>query len=409
MTRLRVLWVTEEVPGREGGGGGIRQANLLIELAEHVDICLLVAGEVADEGVRSAVDVVVEVPVHPPRRGLLPARLRSAWNLWVRRRGLSVAGAMPAIRALGPEVVARHREHDIVVLNHEELFTLLPALADRAGPVVAHLFDVKSTRAQQSAGLATTRRRTRMWRAESRVMRRLEEAGLSGVDLVLVPSDEDVDVLARLAPSARRARLAVVPNGVDLRRFTPTPAPRATRVLFFGSLHYAPNVDGVIWFVRDVWPLVRAEVPAAELSVVGHGPTPEVRGLGEVDGVEVVGDVPDAPPWYAATDVVVVPLRVGTGTRLKALEAMASARPLVGTRIGLAGLGLERLDGGPAWFADDAPGLARSIVALLQDPTMAARVGEVGRSHVEAQFGWTPIADAMMRELTATTRTTRPD
>ena len=340
---------------------------------------------------------------------LLPPRLRSAWNLWVRRRGLSVAGSMPSIRALAPELASRQADHDVVVLNHEELFTLLPLVVGHRGPVVAHLFDVKSVRAQQSAALATSRRRASMWEAESRVMRRLEAEGLGVVDVLMVPSDDDVQALARVAPSDSPTTMVVVPNGVDLSRFSPSPAPAAAKVLFFGSLHYAPNVDGVVWFATEVWPLVRAGVPTASLSVVGHGPTPEVQALGEIAGVEVVGDVPDAPPWYAATDVVVVPLRVGTGTRLKALEAMASGRPVVGTQVGLAGLGLDDAHDGPARIADDAIGLAASIVALLQDPKMAARVGDVGRRYVEARFGWAPIADAMLQELTAAVRTAGRD
>lgn len=408
MTRPRVLWVTEEAPDRDGGGGGIRQANLLVELAKHFDICLLVATAVTDTAVREAVAEVVEVPLGPPRRDLVPPRLRSAWNLWVRRRGLSVAGSMPAIRVLAPELAARHHDHDIVVLNHEELFSLLPIVSGHAGPVVAHLFDVKSVRAEQSADLVPSRRRARMWAADARAMRRLEVDGLGAVDLVVVPSDDDVQALQRFAPTHHRAAMVVVPNGVDLQRFRPTPAPRSGQVLFFGSLHYAPNVDGVVWLAREIWPLVRESTPDAILSVVGHRPEPEVHGVGEVPGVDVVGEVPDAPPWYAASDVVVVPLRVGTGTRLKALEAMASGRPVVGTSIGLAGLGLERADG-PARIVDDAAGFAAAVVTLLEDPDAAAALGAAGRRHVEEHFGWGPIAAAMVRALDGALHTTRSE
>jgi polysaccharide biosynthesis protein PslH len=393
-----MLWVTEEVPDRDGGGGCVRQANLLVELATQLDISLLVAGKVTDPLVRAAVREVVEAPAAVAPAGRVPPRLRVAWDLWVRRRGLTVAGSMPAMRALAPELVARHRDHDLVVLNHEDLFPMLPLLSTpREALVVAHLFDVKSVRSHQTAAVATSRRQAWMWGADARAMRRLETEALAVVDLVITCSAEDAATLQQLRPSADTR---VVPNGVDLDRFTHTAAPGTARVLFFGSLDYEPNVDGLRWLATDIWPRVRSEVPEATLSVVGHRPGPEVRALAALPGVDVVADVPEAPSWFAGSDVVVVPLRIGTGTRLKALEAMASGRPLVGTTVGLEGLGLAALgDPPPALVADDAAGLAAAVVSLLRDPGAAQRHGAAGRRHVEEHFGWRPIASAMARVL----------
>ena len=118
-----------------------------------------------------------------------------------------------------------------------------------------------------------------------------------------------------------------------------------------------------------------------------------MRALAARAGIEVVADVPDAVPWYAGSDVVVVPLRIGTGTRVKALEAMACGRPVVGTTVGLEGLRLDGIAGpAPARIADDGPGLAAAVVDLLRDPEAARRHGAAGRRHVEAHFSWAPIA-----------------
>lgn len=400
MTRPRLLWVTEEVPDLDGGGGGVRQANLLIGLASRFEVCVLVAAELTDLAVRAAVEQVIEVHPDPGRPRRLPANLHTAWDLWVRRRGLSVAGSHQAVQALAPAVRARHRDHDVVVLNHENLLPLLPVLAGTGGPLlVAHLFDVKSLVARQALAVAPNRRQAVMWRADARLMERLEVEALRAVDLVVTCSSEDQAALDGLAPHDRRARSVIVPNGVDLDRFAPTPAAGGQRVLFFGSLDYMPNVDGVRWFVEGAWPLVRQSVPDAQLSIVGRRPVVEVLELAAAPGVEVIGEVPDAPPWFAASDVAVVPLRIGTGTRLKALEAMACGRPVVGTTIGLEGLDLGAAEPSPASVADDARGLSAAVVALLRDPAAAHRQGEAGRRHVSARFGWTALAASMGDEL----------
>ncbi len=402
MTRLRVLWVTEELPDRDGGGGSIRQANLLLGLAEHADVCLVVAAPLADEAVRAAVAEVVEVVVPGEVRWRVPDRVRAAWNLFVRRRGLSVAGSAGAARALQPELRARAHGQDVIVVNHENLLPLLPVVASSGALLVAHLFDVKSVVGEQRAAVAPTRRQATMWAADARAMRRLEVTALAQVDVVVTCSPEDEASLARLPQRALRATTVVAPNGVDLRRFTPTEPPGRGSVLFFGSLDYGPNVDGVTWFAREVWPAIRASAPTATLSIVGRRPVPEVLALAALAGVEVEADVPEAAPWFRAADVVVVPLRVGTGTRLKALEAMAAARPIVGTRIGLEGLGIDgATEGAPALLTDDGPALAAGVLAILEDPALGRAMGATGRRHVEERFGWGPIATALASDLEA--------
>jgi glycosyltransferase involved in cell wall biosynthesis len=233
-------------------------------------------------------------------------------------------------------------------------------------------------------------------------MRRAEAAALDAADLAVVCSYDDAATLERLRARPAGARIAVVANGVDLERFAPSHAPCRNRVLFFGSLDYEPNVDGLVWFVREAWPRVRAAVPGATLAVVGRRPTVEVRELANVPGVTVQADVAEAPPCYAASDVVVVAVRIGSGTRLKALEAMASGRPVVGTRVGLEGLHLEHAaPPSPAITVDTAAELADGVIGLLRNPTEAAGRGQSGRRHVEARFGWTHLAEAMAAELAA--------
>jgi glycosyltransferase involved in cell wall biosynthesis len=154
-------------------------------------------------------------------------------------------------------------------------------------------------------------------------------------------------------------------------------------------LRWWPNVDGVTWFCRDVLPLVRAAVPDVRFDIVGSEPVPEVRALAALPGVAVHADVPSVVPWLEQARVAVVPLRIGSGTRLKALEAMSAGRPVAGTTIGLEGLGIE--PGVHAMVGDAPDQLAAAVIALLTDVDLAARVAARGADHARGRFGWDAI------------------
>ena len=191
--------------------------------------------------------------------------------------------------------------------------------------------------------------------------------------------------------------MLVAPNGVDVERYRPTPLPGRPSILMTGTFDYGPNVDGARWLCDEVLPRVRAEVPDATLTLVGRGPLPEVVALADRDGVALHADVPEMAPFLEAARVAVVPLRVGTGTRLKALEAMASGRPVVGTSVGLEGLGL--VAGLHAAVADDADAFAAAIVRLLREDDHAEAMATAGRALVVERYHWPALADRFADDL----------
>src|SRR5207237_4545978 len=163
---------------------------------------------------------------------------------------------------------------------------------------------------------------------------------VTAYDGLVFVSDEDATAMTGKHRERARGPVIVVPNGVDPSVFPPSPIPREPRVVLPASLNYRPNVLGALWFCNEVWPRVQAEVPGACFDLVGREPVDEVLDLARLPGVEVHPDVPQIAPWLERARVVVVPLWIGSGTRLKALDAMAAGRPVVGTSIGLQGVGV---------------------------------------------------------------------
>ena len=208
---------------------------------------------------------------------------------------------------------------------------------------------------------------------------------------MIVCSPEDAHAFGGAGAALDRSRISVVPNGVDLTAFTPGPVPAQPRVLVPATLGYAPNVDGALWFCAEIWPRVRTVVPAATLQLVGREPVPEVLALGDLEGVSVHADVPSMTPYYESARAVVVPLRSGTGTRLKALEAMASGRPVAGTAIGLEGIGVRDRD--QVLVANDPAGFATALTELLYDNALAQRMRRRRRKapRPEQRFGWEQV------------------
>ncbi len=384
---IRVLWVADESPDRSLGGGSIRQAHLFEALASRYPVDLLVVGKVGDERVRSLAAEIIELPDargawtdHPLGRRLLELAilLGSPYPSYA-------YPARPARRALARSIRKLPVTYDLVSVEHAALAPLRVSHGAKSVITLHHLF---SGMARQELEIAPGRRQRWFRAVDLRKAERLEQGAQRTFDAVIVCSEEDGAALGGTG-SVDRSRINVIPNGVDLDKFRPGPVPPAPRILFPATLGYAPNVDGAVWFCSEIWPRIRAEIPEVRLDLVGRTPVDEVLALGALDGVAVHADVPSVNPYYEAARVVVVPLRSGTGTRLKALEAMAAGRPVVGTSIGLEGIGATHRE--QLLIADDAAGFADAVIEVLRDDDLARAMARSGRSHVEGRFGWDRI------------------
>jgi glycosyltransferase involved in cell wall biosynthesis len=387
---LRALWVTAEPPDRNLGGGSIREAYLLEALGRRVPTELVLTGRLEDPATREALVRVTELPLPRPRRRAGPVRRRAGAlvRALVTRTTAPVAENRPHRRELARFLAANASRFELVVVEHDRLAPLAPPRSARRGRWALTLHNLQSEQLSHTLAITTGRRQRWLCERERVVALRFEARVSTAYDLVVVTSADDAAALPVPA--------LVVPNGVDLERFRPAPLPAEPRLVFTGMLQWRPNVEGLAWFAAEVLPLVRRTVPEATLSVVGRMPVPEVERLGRLPGVALHADVPSTVPFLHEARVAIVPVRIGSGTRIKALEAMAAGRPVVGTTVGLAGLGV--VPGRHALVADDPSAFAEAVVALLADDGLATRLAAAGRELAE-RFSWGAIGERFVDRL----------
>jgi len=219
-----------------------------------------------------------------------------------------------------------------------------------------------------------------------------ERTLLAGCQAHTVTSEREQQILQnRMGPD-----VYTLPNGVDIDFYGTVGSSRSSppSLLFVGSMDYHANIDAVEWFVRETWPLLRKLRPDLRFTVVGRNPPSSIRALA-ADGIEITGTVDDVRPYYAQASAVVVPLRVGGGTRLKILEAMAARVPVVSTRLGAEGL--HTMDQKDILLAD-APGeIAAAVSLLMEDSVLSSALVEQGRQLVTRSYGWSHLGETLFQ------------
>ena len=225
-------------------------------------------------------------------------------------------------------------------------------------------------------------------------VRRDEIGDWRALDGITFTSEPDEQRARTSVPSLRSA---VIPNAVDLAAFdarADDPKPDGVTLMFFGINDYYPNTDGILYFIRDVWPAIAKARPDVRLKIVGPRPTPEILSKAS-PRIEIAGKVDDVRLHLASATVVIVPLRIGGGTRFKVLEAMAMAKPIVSTTIGAEGI--DVVHDKHLLLADTPEAIARNIGRVLDDPELAKRLGREGRALVHDRYSW----DAAARKMEA--------
>ncbi|MBI1305545.1 MAG: glycosyltransferase [Bacteroidetes bacterium] len=221
------------------------------------------------------------------------------------------------------------------------------------------------------------------------------ESVVNQFDLNLVCSVEDRDHLRKIHP---KARIDLLRNGVDLElfNFKGHDYSRDQTLLFTGNMDYAPNVDAVVWFVKELFPKILNAKPETRLVIAGQRPVKEVRDLAS-EKVEITGFVEDISAMYEQADVVIAPLRFGAGTQNKVLEALAMAVPVVCTNIGFKGLEVKFGEG--VVLAETGEDFVKEVITLLSDEDLRKSVGQTGLRLAQSRFSWEGISQQLSTYL----------
>jgi glycosyltransferase involved in cell wall biosynthesis len=233
-------------------------------------------------------------------------------------------------------------------------------------------------------------------RLESRKLGRWERQAWRRADLLMACSEHDKQVMCRLCPELT---VAVVPNAIDVDAYTPAPDGDGETVLYTGGMDWQPNRDAVEFFVASVLPKLRSSAPNTRFVVAGRSASDNFQAkFARLRHVRFTGPVPDMRAEIAKAAVCVVPLRIGSGTRLKILEAAAMAKPIVSTRIGAEGL--DFVDGEEIILADRPEAFARAVADLLADPLRRQMLGNAARRRVERQYSLAALRISVREALT---------
>ena len=405
---MRILLVAPYLPSFPGSGACIRTYCLTRELAGQHRFRLLVSSRLGGAPPGALTDLgsfcegveVVEPPILGSRRrlGRLERLGKAAW--WALAGPPREVQALDSIRegmARAAEAMARDFQPEVLEVNEALTLPLVEGLAQRT-PVVLTVHNLVYRVAQRMAG------RGESWR--SRLKERVNLGKLLALEKevyrrpyhFVTCSETDRQGLLDLAP---RARVSVVPNGVDTAWFrcSSPEAGEPHRLLFTGKMEYPPNADAVQFFMAEVMPRIRRSRPEAHLEVVGMCPPQELLDLARGNPMTVHGEVPDVRPWNERCAISVVPLRAGSGTRLKILEALSMERAVVSTRLGAEGL--DVVDGEHLLLADEPQDFAEKVLALMHDEGLRRRLGQNGRRLVEERYDWKRVAQLLSQAYAA--------
>ena len=392
---MRIVWLKSGPLHPLDTGGKIRTYNMLRALKRSHDITYVALTPPAtSEAIRkSAAEYsqrAVWIPWTETRKGspkflaeLALNQLGSSLPYVIRKyRSFAMAAAVHSVDDIGTQ--------DLIICDFlTPAVNLFPAGRKPKTPLLLFQHNVESLIWKRLYEKAEGPARRWYFKSQWRRMERFERETCAKFDGVVSVSPEDCAILRK---DFRLTNvLGDVPTGVDCETYAPTATPRKPHSLvFLGSMDWMPNIDAVEFFTNEIWAGVKKKFPQATFTIVGRNPPPKVRELEKrVPGLRVTGTVEDVKPFLHEAAAMVVPLRVGGGTRIKIFEGMATGIPVVSTRVGAEGLPVKH--GENILLADAPAEIAAQIAILFDQPRQAAQIGKAGRVLVQAKYGWDAV------------------
>ena len=388
---MKLLFLSITVPFPATDGGRLRVLNLLKQVAtrNRVTFLALETQPTDEEGIEYLRSLGIEAHLVSHTSRLPPITLRSTSQAILKRKPLTVARYdVPAFRGAFHSLV----ETGGFDLIHYEMFhTGQYRLETDAGSLLSlqnvdsHIW--RRLREQESSPL-----RQCLYRTQERAFRRYERTLSRSFDLVACASEVDRELMEGICPGLSAN---VIPNGVDIELYQPNhELEEETTLIYTGSMDWFPNEDAAIYFIEEIFPAIQTSHPNLRFYVVGQSPAERLKRYGNRPGVVVTDRVDDVKPYIARATVYVVPLRIGGGTRLKILEALAMGKVVVSTSVGAEGLNLTEEE---IMIADEPAKFADSILQLMEDESKRRKLGEKGRRRVETEYDWRRIGERLQR------------
>lgn len=385
---MKLLWANSGFLHPTTRGGQIRTLEMLRQLHRRHEIHYAALWDSEPEGVRRTSEYSTRA---------FPVAFRTASKRSPRFALEVAAGAFSSLPlAIGRWRCAEFRNTLAKLIREENYdamvcdFLVTAVNFPEIEKAVLFQHNVESVLWERHSETAPDVLRRKYFRAQARRMRAFEGDVCRRAARVIAVSENDASAIAGRFGVA----CASVPTGVDVDAFSRPPTgveEQGEGLVFIGSMDWMPNIDGMVWFVQEVLPLIRARRPAMPVTIVGRRPPPAIRALTASDPhLHITGTVPDVRPhlWNAA--VSIVPLRIGGGTRIKIYEAMAAGVPVVSTTIGAEGLDVA--DGLTIALADTPEEFARRCLELAADATIAAKIGRAAREMVAARYSWEQVS-----------------
>jgi len=399
---MKILWVKAGGLVPPDTGGKIRSYSILRELSRDHAVTLFSFHDAkADRDQRElgkVFDRVVCVPLALPEKRGWAELLSYTAGVFSSEPYNITKYCRPQVRTELADLLEREH-YDVIVCDFLMAAGVIPW--DSPTPKVLFAHNVEAAIWRRYYEVA----RNPLWKALAwREMQRMEAEErryLRAADHVLTVSENDRRLLSRLVEPSK---LTVIPTGVDCDYFRPEAAAQNSQtedpqtLVFTGSMDWLPNEDAVLYFAQQVLPLIRQEFPEVSLSVVGREPSRRLQTLAAKEtNVQLTGWVSDIRPFLARGAVVVVPLRIGGGTRLKIFEAMAMGKAVVSTSIGAEGLPVRHEEN--ILLADEPAAFADSVRSLLRDASRRQQLGTAARELVQQNYSWTKVAQLVASAL----------
>jgi sugar transferase (PEP-CTERM/EpsH1 system associated) len=393
---VRILWLKTELLHPVDKGGKIRTYNMLKELKRehHVTYLTLDDGSAGPDERRQASEYCHDLVCIPHSR-----REKFTPGFYFELLVNLTASHPYAIKkyestAMQREIVERARRDSFDLLVCDFLAPAASVPRTLTTPTVLFQHNVEAMIWKRHYEVQTNPIKKAYLYGQWQKMRRFEKEMCRHFDSVIAVSADDREQM-KLEYGAEA--VFDVPTGVDTDFFRPSGGAKSSphSMVFTGSMDWLPNDDAIRYFMREIMPLIRKQVPDATLTVVGRNPTPALVELGKTDpSLVITGRVDDVRPYMESAAVYIVPLRIGGGTRLKIFEAMAMEKAVVSTTVGAEGLPLT--NGVELLLADEPASFAEAVVRVLTDSSYAAELGRRAAAVVRQHHGWRQVTESFV-------------